>query len=515
MRLEPHMTTSLTKSPAKSPAKAGTTSRLPSASKRWWILAVLGIAQLMIVLDATVVNIALPTAQHDLGFSDNARQWIVTAYALAFGSLLLLGGRIADVVGRKRVFIVGMLGFAVASAVGGASVNVGMLIGARAVQGLFAALLAPAILSLLTTTFSEPRDRGKAFGVFGAIAGAGASIGLLLGGFLTEYANWRWTLFVNLIFAVVGLIGGWLLLDHSKAAERAKLDVPGTVVVSAGLFALVYGFSHAETAGWADSFTIGFLVAAAVLLTLFVVLQRRVASPLLPLRIVLDRNRGGAYLAMFAASAGLFAVFLFLTYYLQASLGYSAVRTGVAFLPMTGSLVVMASLASTVLAARVGPKVLVPTGMLLSGVGMYLLTNIGPTSSYTTHVLPSMILLGVGLGLTFSPSFSLGTLGVQAKDSGVASATVNTMQQVGGSVGTALLNTLAATAAATYVTGHVTQAGTPTGLKLVQANAAIHSYTTAFWWAAGIYALGAVLTAIVLRPGIPVLSSEATDGVVL
>jgi EmrB/QacA subfamily drug resistance transporter len=500
--------------------KPSTTTAAPSltatatSAKRWWILAILGIAQLMVVLDATVVNIALPTAQADLGFSDNARQWIVTAYALAFGSLLLIGGRIADVIGRKWVFVIGLVGFAVASAVGGAAVNVGMLIGARAVQGVFAALLAPAILSLLTTTFTEQSERGKAFGVFGAIAGAGASIGLLLGGFLTEYANWRWTMYVNLIFAVGALIGGLLLLEHSKAAERAKLDLPGTLVVSTGLFALVYGFSHAETDGWANPVTVGFLAVAGLLLTAFVALQRRVAHPLLPMRIVLDRNRGGAYLAMFAAAAGMFAVFLFLTYYLQTSLGYSAVRTGVAFLPLTGSLVVVASLASTVLVTRFSARALIPTGMVIAALGMYLLTDIGLTTSYATHVLPSTILLGIGLGLTFAPGFSLATLGVDAQDSGVASATVNTMQQVGGSVGTALLNTIAATAASTYVTAHAGQASTPSGDLLLKANAAISSYTTAFGWAAAIFLIGAVLTAIVLRPGIAQVDPNSA-GVVL
>jgi EmrB/QacA subfamily drug resistance transporter len=492
------------------PSTAGT-----SHTKRWWILAILGIAQLMVALDATVVNIALPTAQTDLAFSDNTRQWIVTAYALAFGSLLLIGGRIADIIGRKWVFLIGLVGFALASAVGGAAVNVGMLIGARAVQGMFAALLAPAILSLLTTTFTEPEERGKAFGIFGAVAGAGASIGLLLGGFLTEYANWRWTMYVNLIFAAIALVGGWLLLEHGRSASRAKLDLPGTVVVTAGLFALVYGFSHAQTDGWANTVTLGFLLAAGNLLAAFVYLQRRVAHPLLPLRVVLDRNRGGAYLAMFAAAAGMFAVFLFLTYYLQASLGYSAVRTGVAFLPMTGSLIVVATAASTVLVTRVSSRVLIPGGMLISALGMYLLTDVGLTTSYVSHVLPATILLGIGLGLVFAPGFSLATLGVDPSDSGVASATVNTMQQIGGSVGTALLNTIAATAATTYATAHAAGATSPAGLRLLQANAAIHSYTTAFWWAAAIFVVGAVITAAVLRPGIAQPDPEAVGGVVL
>jgi EmrB/QacA subfamily drug resistance transporter len=498
------MTTTL----AKPPTRAA--SEMTSNTKRWWVLAVLAIAQLMIVLDATVVNIALPTAQRDLGFSNSDRQWVVTAYALAFGSLLLIGGRIADVVGRKWVLIIGLAGFAVASAIGGASVNVGMLITARGVQGLFAALLAPALLSILTTTFTEPRDRAKAFGIFGAIAGAGASVGLLLGGLLTEYANWRWTLFVNLAFAGIALVGSLLLLEHNKAEERAHLDVPGTVVVSAGLFSLVYGFSHAETGGWANAVTIGFLIAAGVLLSVFVWLQQRGEHPLLPMRIVLERNRGGSYIAMFAAAGGMFAVFLFLTYYLQNSLGYSAVRTGVAFLPMTGILVVVSGVASTVLVTRVSPRVIIPTGLFISAVAMYLLTRIGLDTGYASHILPAMLLLGVGLGLVFASAFGLGTFGVHANDSGVASAMVNTTQQIGGSVGTALLNTIAASAATSYVGSHIHGSST-----LVAANSAIHSYTTTFWWATAIFAVGAVITAAVLRPGVPQLDPELAGGVVL
>ncbi|MCW2496038.1 MFS transporter [Jatrophihabitans sp.] len=478
----------------------------PHHERRWLILVILGLAQLMVALDATVVNIALPTAQHDLGFSDGARQWIVTAYALAFGSLLLIGGRLSDLFGRKWTFIVGLFGFAVASAIGGAAVNFGMLVTARAVQGGFAALLAPAGLSLLTTTFTEAKERGKAFGIYGAIAGGGASLGLILGGFLTEYASWRWTMFVNLIFAGITIVGGFILLHHSREAVRPKLDIPGTVIVSAGLFALVYGFSHAQSAGWADSLTIAFLVIAAVLLAAFVVLQTRVANPLLPLRIILDRNRGGAFLAMFAAAAGMFGVFLFLTYYLQLILGYSALMTGVAFLPMTGTLIVTASVASAALAPKVSPRLMIPAGMILSAGGMALLTRIGLNTSYVSHVLPGTLLLGIGLGLVFAPAFSIATLGVRPEDSGVASAAVNTMQQVGGSIGTALLNTLAATAVAGFITSH---GGQPAS-QLVNAGAQLHSYSVTFWVSAAVFAVGGVLVALILRPGVP--SFEATDG---
>ena len=490
---------------AVTPAAAAQASDNPHHERRWLILVILGLAQLMVALDATVVNIALPTAQHDLGFSDGARQWIVTGYALSFGSLLLIGGRLSDLFGRKWTFIVGLFGFAVASAIGGAAVNFGMLVTARAVQGAFAALLAPAGLALLTTTFTEAKERGKAFGIYGAIAGGGASLGLILGGFLTEFASWRWTMFVNLIFAGITIVGGFILLHHSRESVRPKLDVPGTVIVSAGLFALVYGFSHAESAGWGNSLTITFLVVAAVLLVAFAVLQQRVANPLLPLRILLDRNRGGAFIAMFAAAAGMFGIFLFLTYYLQQIQHYSALMTGVAFLPLTGSLIVTASIASAALAPKVSPRLMIPSGMLLAALGMALLTRIGVDTSYASHILVPTILLGIGLGLVFAPAFSVATLGVREEDSGVASAAVNTMQQVGGSIGTALLNTLAATAAASYVSSHLgaTASALATGAQ-------VHSYVVTFWVSAAIFAVGAVVVGLILRPGVPQFDSSET-----
>ena len=493
---------------------SGTAEPMSSDSghgRKWWVLAVLGIAQLMVVLDATVVNIALPSAQSDLEFSDASRQWVVTAYALAFGSLLLIGGRVADLFGRKRVFMIGLAGFAAASALGGAATNIEMFVAARAVQGAFGALLAPAGLALLATTFTEARERGRAFGIYGGIAGAGASIGLLLGGILTEYASWRWTMYVNVIFAAVVLVGGSLLLTHRPSEHRPRLDLPGTVLAVAGLFAVVFGFSRADTDGWSDGWTIGLLAVAAVLLIAFVVVETRMAHPLLPLRVVLDRNRGGAYLTMFLAAAGMFAVFLFLTYYLSGTLGYNAVRTGVAFLPMTGMLVVTAATASTLLAPRVTPRLLIPVGMALAAFGMVLLTRIGLESSYTSTVLPATLLAGLGLGLTFAPAFSIGTLGVSADDAGVASAMVNTAQQIGGSIGTALLNTIAATAVGSYLTDRGAD-GADVGDPVLQANALLESYTTVFWWGAAIFALGGVLAAVILRSEVPVVE-EAHVGV--
>jgi EmrB/QacA subfamily drug resistance transporter len=480
----------------------------PHHARRWSILAVLAIAQLMVVLDGTVVTIALPSAQRALHFSDGDRQWIVTAYSLAFGSLLLIGGRLADLIGRKQVFLIGLGGFAVASAVGGAASSFGMLVTARAVQGGFGALLAPAALALLTTTFVEAKERAKAFGIYGAIAGAGAAVGLLLGGFLTEYASWRWTLYVNLIFAAVALAGGAVLLRRLAAETRPKLDWPGTVTVSAGLFALVYGFSHAETAGWGNSVTVGSLIASAVLLAAFAFIQTRAVQPLLPLRVILDRNRGGALFAMFAASIGMFGVFLFLTYYLQGSMHYSAVRTGVAFLPMVGVLVVVSAVVTTALSNRISPRILIPVGMLFAAAGMLVLTGLDINSSYVSHVLPATLLVGVGLGSVYATGMSLATLGVGADDAGIASAAVNTAQQVGGSIGTALLNTLAASAATTYVAAHLAN---PAVAEL----AAVHSYVVAFWWGAGIFAVGAAVVAVLLRSGVPDLNANNRDVVVV
>jgi len=451
----------------------------------------------MVVLDATVVNIALPSAQQALHFSDSDRQWVVTAYTLGFGSLLLLGGRLSDLFGRRRTLIIGLVGFAVASAAGGAAQSFTTLIAARAVQGIFAAILAPAALSLLTTTFTDPKERGTAFGVFGAIAGAGAGIGLLLGGFLTEYLSWRWCLYVNLVIAVVAVTGVLVLLS-THARSRPRLDIRGTQTGTAGLFAVVYGFSEADRVGWGASSTLAFLAAGVALLAIFTAIERRSEHPLLPLWIVADRNRGGSLLAMFTTAIGMFAVFLFLTFYLQRTLSYSPVKTGFAFLPMVGALIATSTTSSTVLLPRIGPRRLVPTGMLLAAIGMVLLTQLDTHSTYAAHVLPGLIVLGLGLGLVFAPAFNTATLGIDRDDSGVGSATVNTAQQIGASLGTALLNTIATTATTTFLAGKAASPG-------VVADAAVHGYTTAFWWAAAIFATGAVICGLLLRPGAPSL----------
>ena len=342
----------------------------PHHDRRWLILGVIAVAQLLVVLDVTIANIALPSAQQDLGFSDDDRQWVITAYALAFGSLLLLGGRIADLFGRKWTFVTGLLGFAAASALGGAAQSFELLVGARALQGVFAAVLAPSALSLLATTFTDPKERAKAFGIFGAIAGTGGAFGLLLGGALTETLGWRWCLYVSIVFAIPAAIAGVRLLHHVPVPSRPQLDIPGTLTASAGLFSLVYGMSRATTEGWSDPVTIGFLVASAVLLVGFVVLQTRVAHPLLPLRVVLDRNRGGSYLAIGTAGAGIFGVFLFLTFYLQNTLGMTAFETGLAFMPMNLTIIATATTVSTKVLARTGARPLIPTGMAIAALAM-------------------------------------------------------------------------------------------------------------------------------------------------
>lgn len=468
-----------------------------ASAKRWWILAIIAVAQLMVVLDATIVNIALPSAQADLGFSDGNRQWIVTAYALAFASLLLLGGRIADLFGRKPAFLVGVVGFAGASVLGGAATGFEMLVIARALQGAFGALLAPAALSLLNTTFTDARERARAFSVYGAIAGAGGAVGLLLGGVLTDALDWRWTLYVNVPIAALAFVGGRLLLSNHRDAVTSKLDVPGTILVATGLFALVYGFSNAESHDWGSPETWGFLLAGGVLLAAFAWWQTRAAHPLLPLRILLDRDRAASFLTVLITGAGMFGVFLFLTYYLQINLGFSPTKTGVAFLPMVAALMVTAQIGTTVLVPRLGPKVVLPLGFAIATAGMAWLTGIGVGSDYATAVLPQLIIVGVGLGMVMPPAMQLATGGVAAEDAGVASATVNAMQQVGGSIGTALLNTLAASAATDYL------AGRDATSKLVQAQATIESYTTAFWWSAGFFAAGALIAFVLFRRGVP------------
>lgn len=470
-----------------------TSARAGTDPRRWLVLATVAIAQLMVVLDATIVNIALPSAQAELGFSDNDRQWVVTAYALAFGSLLLLGGRLSDLLGRRRTFLVGLVGFAVASALGGAAPTFEILVAARALQGVFAAVLAPSALAVLTTTFTDPSERGRAFGVFGAIAGVGGAVGLLLGGFLTQNLDWRWNLYVNLFFAAVALVAGLVLLPRSGPGTRQHLDVPGVLLGSGGLFLLVYGFSQAEPQGWDSAWTWGPLAASVVLLVGFVRRQRRAPEPVLPLSILTDRDRAGSFAGVFVAGLGMLGVSLFLTYYLQTTMGYDPMRTGVAFLPMVLAIVVTAQVSTNLTLPRFGPKALVPVGLTVGAVAMAWFSRLDVDSTYAGGVLPGLLLLGVAMGCTMPPSIQTATVGVERRYAGAASAMVQTSQQVGGAVGTAVLNTLATTAATAYVADH--RPASPD----VAAQAAVHSYDVAFGWSGGIFLLGAVLTFALFR----------------
>ncbi|MGW5400958.1 MFS transporter [Streptomyces sp. NPDC003952] len=481
---------------------------------RWKALVFIALAQLMVVLDATIVNIALPSAQTDLGISDGNRQWVITAYALAFGGLLLFGGRIADKWGRKNAFIVGLTGFALASALGGAAQGEAMMLGARALQGAFGALLAPAALSLLAVMFTDAKERAKAFGIYGAIAGGGGAVGLILGGVLTEYLNWRWTFFVNIPFAIVAAVGAWMIIrEPAGGRNRAPLDIPGVLLSTTGLVALVYGFTRAESAGWSDALTVGMFVASAVLLSAFVFVESRTKNPLLPLRVLLERNRGGVYLSLGLAVIAMFGLFLFLTYYLQVVKGFSPVTTGFAFLPMIVGMITGSTQIGARLMTRVPPRLLMGPGFMVAASGMLLLTQLEVGSSYPALILPAQLLLGLGMGTAFMPAMSLATYGVNPADAGVASAMVNTSQQVGGAIGTALLNTIAASATTAYLTDHAAEAaaGGPAA-QLIQAKAMVEGYSSAIWWAVGILVASSLIALTFITTGKPGAGDPVAEG---
>jgi EmrB/QacA subfamily drug resistance transporter len=462
-----------------------------SGSGRWVGLVVISVAQLMVALDATIMNIALPSAQHTLGVSDADRQWVITAYTLALAGLLLLGGRIADYLGQKRAFLIGLVGFAAGSALGGAAVNLGMLVAGRAVQGAFAAILIPTALSLLAVTFTEPKERASAFAVYGAIAASGGAVGLLLGGGLTEYSSWRWCMYVNVAIGVLAAAAGLAYLVDAKAAGRARLDVLGVLLVTGGLVLVVYACSQAAGTGWNSVEVVILLVVAVVLLTLFVGWESRTAHPLLLLRIVWDRNRGGACLAAGCAVVGMLGMFLLLTYYFQVVLRYSPVKAGLAFLPMVIGIAVSAFFIASPLMPKVAPRFLIVPGLVVAAAGLWLLTFLTVDSGYVSYTLPAEILIGLGLGVVITPGFSVATQNVDRRDAGVASAMVSTAQQIGGSVGTALLNTIAASGAVAYLASHhEPNAGSA---------ALVHGYTNATAWAAGILLAAAVLAGLLIN----------------
>jgi len=461
---------------------------------RWRALFVIAIAQLMVVLDSSIVNIAIPSAKIDLGITDANQSWVITSYTLAFGSLLLLGGRISDFIGRKKSFIIGLLGFAGASALGGLAQSQEILFASRALQGAFGALLTPAALSLINVTFTIPKERARAFGVYGAISGGGAAIGLILGGALTEFASWRWCLWVNVPIAIIAVLFAFPFVHESKAGGEHSYDLPGTVTATLGLLSLVYGFTKAAQDGWATTSTLNFFGIAGILLVAFFLIQKNVKNPLLPLRIITERNRGGSYLGSMMVGAGLFSMFLFLGLYLQVILGYSPLKTGFAFLPFSIGIILFAGVASQLL-PRVGPKPLIIWGLIQSTAGLYLLTFITPETAYVTHVLPSLVIMSTGMALVFIPISTTALHGIGGRDSGVASAALNTSQQIGGSLGTALLNTIAATSAANYLVNN------PGLGDKANTFALTHGYTASFKAGAAMLMVGAFVILVFMKIG--------------
>ncbi len=464
------------------------------SGRRWLALAVLTLSQLMVVLDVTIVNIALPSAQAELGFPDDGRHWLVTGYALAFGSLLLVGGRLSDFFGRRRMLVIGLIGFALASVLGGFASSLGALLSARVLQGVFGAILAPAALSLLSTIFEDRAGRLRAFAIFGAVSSAGGAVGLFLGGLLTEYLSWRWCMFVNVPIAIVALAGIGLVA-RQPVRERSPLDLPGAVTSVAGMVALVFGLANAEHGGWGNLWTVLPLALGAGLLAAFVLIERRTSHPLLPLRVVLDRDRGAANLVGLLVNGGLFGVFLFSTYYFTEALGYSPVETGLSFLPVVAGIIATSTLAGSRLLARFGPRSVVATGCAVAGAGLALQTGAGLFSSFAGDLLPGLVLYGLGLGLVFGRLQEAATARAEARDVGVASALINASQEVGGAAGTALISSVAATAAAAIL-------ATSPSTAPITASATVESYRAALWVAVALYGLAAIVAVALFRRGI-------------
>ncbi|MEU2348870.1 DHA2 family efflux MFS transporter permease subunit [Modestobacter sp. NPDC049651] len=466
-------------------------------------LVVLALSQLMVVLDLSIVNVALPDIQVELDVrSQGDLSWIVTGYTLTFGGFLLLGGKLADRIGRRRVFLGGALLFALASLVGGLAGSLGMLVGARLVQGLGAAFMAPAALSLLTVVFPEGRERNRALGLWAAITAGGAAIGLILGGVLTEYASWRWVLFVNIPIAAVAMAGALRFVPESRDDRARGFDVPGALLATGGLVALVFALVKANDYGWDSTRTIGALVLAVVLLAAFWVLQRRLTHPLLDLRLFRSRSLLGADLGALFVGAGLFAVFFFLILWMQQVHGWSPLRSGFAYLPMTIVIAIGAGVASQLL-GRTGPRPLLVVGPALAAAGMLLLAlRLEPDSSYATVVLPSLLVLAFGMGLTFVALTSSAVAGVPPEQAGVASALLNAGQQVGGALGLAIL-----TAVSTARTDAVAPPGPP--VTPAHVAALVDGWAWGFVVAAGFLAAAGAVAGSLVR-----VSAEAAAAAV-
>ncbi len=444
--------------------------------RRWKALAVLAVAQFMVVLDASIVNVALPSIQTDLGFSENGLQWVVNAYTLMFGGFLLLGGRAADLFGRRRVFMIGLIVFSVASLAGGFATSSGWLIVARGVQGLGAAIVSPAALSIVTTTFTEGAERNKALGIWGALAGAGGAVGVLMGGMLTEWAGWEWVLFVNVPIGVAAALAAPRFVRESRTHERTSMDIAGAVSVTAGLVVLVYALVDANNAGWGSLQTVGLLALSVALIVAFVGIELRTKHPIMPLTIFRNRNVASADAVALLVGASLFSMFFFISLYLQQVLGDSALRAGLSYLPLSAAIITSAGVASQ-LVTKVGPKPVLVSGLAFTTLGLLLFTQISADGSYLGDVLLPSVIVAVGLGLSFVSLTITAVSGVSHGEAGLASGLLNTAQQVGGALGLAVLSSVA--------TSKIAGAHDPAALS--------DGFQSAFAVGAGFAALGVVL----------------------
>jgi EmrB/QacA subfamily drug resistance transporter len=461
---------------------------MDAISRRSWLaLALLCLVQFMVVLDIAIVNVALPSIQEDLGFSQENLQWVISAYALVFGGFLLLGGRAADIVGRKRLFLAGLVVFTVASLLAGLAWSEASLIAARGFQGLGAAIITPAALSILSTTFPEGRERNIALGAWGAVGGFGAAAGVLLGGILTDTLSWEWIFFVNIPVGIVGLALAPPLLTESRDAHVKRFDLPGAVLVTAGLSTLVYAITQAGEDGWLAARTLGFFAAAIALLAGFVAWESRHSEPLMRFGIFRTRTVAGANVAGFILGTAIFSMFLMLTLYMQQVLGYSALETGVAYLAVAGTAILWSAVAAQ-LVTRVGVKPVLVAGMAALTAGLVLFTQVSVDGSYLTDLLPGFLLVGIGLGFSFVPISIAALAGVQRAEAGLASGLINTSQQIGGALGIAALATIA-----TSQTDDALAAGT------AQAAALVDGFTAAFLAGLVIAALGVVAALTLIK----------------
>jgi EmrB/QacA subfamily drug resistance transporter len=462
--------------------------------RRWWVLSVLVLAQFMVVLDVAIVNVALPTIKNDLHFSEDGLQWVITAYAILFGGVLLLGGRMADLLGRRRVFMAGMALFTIFSLLDGLAWSSGSLIVFRGLQGLGAALLAPAALSILTTTFKEGRDRNVALGIWGAASGSGGAAGVLLGGALTSALSWSWIFFINVPVGLLVLAISPVLLRESRAdLDHRHFDAAGAASITGGLMLLVYALTHASQHGWATAETVGLLVASTVLVLGFLAIEMRSPAPLLPLRIFRLRTLTASNINALLLGASVFSQFFLLTLYMQQVLHYSALKTGVAYVALTLSIIGFSAV-SQALVTRIGIRLVLATGMALSAAGLVLYAQLPVHGTYFANLFPAFILSGIELAFAFVP-MSIGALtGVQPDDAGVASGLLNTNQQIGGAIGVAIATTIATTYTSHYLAGHP-------GLGPLDGAALTHGFQIAFYVLAALAALAAIVSAIMIEPG--------------